>query len=91
MKRRTVEIGGKRWRLRFMPPSRMQNADGLCDHPDTPNKEIWISSDLTGFDLLETLIHEAMHAEKWHLSEESVTSGARDLARLLWPFLWHPS
>jgi len=47
-------------------------------------RKVLIDSRLRGRTLLETEIHEALHQIVPDLSEETVTSGARDLARILY-------
>lgn len=56
---------------------------GECDAPDTPNKEIRISSKLRGEERLNVLIHEMVHAAGWHLDEEFVDQFGTDAARVL--------
>ncbi|NCY02825.1 MAG: hypothetical protein EBX36_07925 [Planctomycetia bacterium] len=51
--------------------------------PDLGRK-VLIDSRLRGRTLLETEIHEGLHQIVPDLSEETVTSGARDLARILY-------
>lgn len=34
--------------------------------------------------MLDTLIHEAMHAARPEIDEEAVATASRDIARLLW-------
>jgi len=35
-------------------------------------------------EMLDTLIHEAMHAARPEIDEEAVATASRDIARLLW-------
>lgn len=77
----TADIRGKRYRVRT---ARLVKNWGECDHPATPGKEIRISNELAGFDLLETLIHEAVHGALWDLSEEAVDEASHSIAILLW-------
>lgn len=77
-----VTILGKRFMLEFCSlPARV---DGSCDAPDVARKRIRISKKLSGFLLLETLIHEFRHAADWSRDEEFVLAESRDLARMLW-------
>lgn len=76
-----VMIRGKAWTLLT---KRMKDFDGLFDHPGTPGKEIWIHPSLKGEQMLETLIHEMLHAAFPDIAEESVTESAKDLAIVLW-------
>lgn len=80
---RRVTLAGKRWRLIFKPRIEDQ-ARGLCDSPDAPNREIVVDSKLRGVERLEIIIHEFIHAVAWWLDEEFVTRWAVDIARELW-------
>ena len=84
---RTITIDGKRWTWRWYPFGR-GDADGTCDPPDRPHKEIRVRNSLNKparqRRLLEVAIHESMHAMSWPLAEETVTRGAEDIAELLW-------
>ena len=77
-----VTFLGKRWNLRFVP--NLGKNLGLCDAPDVKGKSILIQGGIKGEKLLDTLIHEALHACQWHLREETVDEAASDLARMLW-------
>lgn len=77
----TVNILGRRWRLRYC---RLQKNYGECDAPDKPNKEIRISSRIGGQHELEILLHEMLHAAGWHIDEEFVGRSAADMARVLY-------
>lgn len=80
----TVTIGGKRWQLVY---DRVPlDSDGICDAPNTKNKRIRIRPGLKKCPklLLETLIHEGLHAESWPLDEGFVKQAASDIANLLW-------
>ena len=79
-------IAGLRWLWRY---SKLRGrAAGWTISPDSKNprldRKILIDERLKGRALLETEIHEAMHACFPQLSEETVTEAARDLARILW-------
>lgn len=79
-----VTICGKRWRLEY---SRLpRDTDGSCDAPTVTRKRLRIARRLRQRPraLLETLIHEAMHAAGWPLSEEHVEQTAEDVTRILW-------
>lgn len=77
----TVNILGRRWRLRFC---RLEKNYGDCDPPGQPNKEIRISSRIGGQHELEILLHEMLHAAGWHIDEEFVGRSAADMARVLY-------
>ena len=66
-----------------------EQLDGITIQPDAwfnekPELSITIRADLEGQDRLETIIHEAMHAEWPTMREKRVKAGARNIARLLW-------
>lgn len=75
-------ILGKRYRVVFerLP----DDTNGECDHPETKHKQIRIDSALTGRPLLETELHELLHAGFWSLDETHVAEWARDVSRYLW-------
>jgi hypothetical protein len=79
-------ILGQRWLWRY---SKLKGqAAGWAYLPDTKNpslvRKILIDARLRGRPLLETEIHEALHACFPQMSEESITEAARDVARILW-------
>jgi hypothetical protein len=47
-------------------------------------KQISVRASLKGRAMLETLVHELMHAELGDLSEARVARTARSIARLIW-------
>lgn len=79
---RTITIDGKRWRLCYVP---MRKFDGLCDRPDTKNKQVRIARRLKRYPraLAETLAHEIIHASCFDLAEERVEQIAADIIRIL--------
>jgi hypothetical protein len=77
-----VVIRGKRFKMvsKQMPP----HTDGYCQHPTTPGKEIGILKNIRSSSvLLETLVHEMVHAALFDLSEDAVTETAESIARNL--------
>ena len=76
---RTHTFRGKRWR--FLWETVRGNAVGYAERP---GQTIQIDPRYCGRELLETIIHESLHACLWDLDEEAVTMTARDIARLLW-------
>lgn len=82
---RRVTIVGKHWTLRYVP---LRKIDGDCDAPTTPGKEIRVARRLLHRDrqqrLMETLVHECLHAANWNLSEEHVTQASSDITNVLW-------
>lgn len=59
------------------------NRDGTCDAPEIPNRRICLRSSLRGDVLLETVIHEVVHAAAFHVDEEYVSEFAADLTKIL--------
>lgn len=64
------------------------NVDGLCDPVIAKNREIWIDSRLDGIKLLETIIHETLHAcdqsqVGFVHSEDWVHNVAHDMAKVI--------
>ena len=77
-----VNVRGKRWNLEFMErlPS---GAAGECDDPSTPRKAIWVATQQKPSDILDTLIHELLHAALPDLCEETILETATDIAIVL--------
>lgn len=75
MARRTVIIGEQRWRI--SRNKRLRKHYGECDYN---TRTIRLCSSLAGIDLLDTLIHEVIHARWPDLSEEAVEEVATTLA-----------
>lgn len=78
-------LGGLRYRLRFVREREIpfdRWAD--CSPPSESKREIRIRQVLRGRARLETVIHEALHAQTWSRSEEDVRRSARELSALLW-------
>lgn len=77
-----VTIRGHSWLLVFVDrlPS---GAAGEMDPVGVPRKEIRVAVQQSSLDVLDTLLHELLHAAFPDLSEESVTEGATDIARVL--------
>ena len=86
-KRRTIArvmIGEQRWTIRRckVPTDRW----GDCD----PAKRlIRVSDKLTGFDLMDVMLHEMIHARWWCLSEQEVREFAEEAAGVLEAFGFH--
>lgn len=56
---------------------------GDCDGPHIKNKQIRINKNLRDIALLDTLIHEMLHAADWQRDEEWIEETAEDIARIL--------
>lgn len=72
---------GKRYAIKWR---KLRGQVGSCDPPTEPAKEIIIDPSQGEFELLDTLVHEALHAVMWDAAEEAVEESATDIARLLW-------
>jgi hypothetical protein len=69
------------WTVRFVKRMRWK---GACDEPAHPGKEIHIRDTLRGRLLLDTAIHEQLHAAMWQLDEKFVDRLATQLAVNIW-------
>ena len=77
-----VELRGKRWKLEVIEYLQ----DGSCgsiDPSDAPQKRILVALNQTPLDLLDTVIHECLHACVPDLDEDAVTQTATDIAKVL--------
>jgi hypothetical protein len=80
-----IRILGKVWNVRFAPAAELGRDFGTCDPPSVRRKEITVRDDLRGRELVDTIIHESLHAGGWHqLDEAFVDRLATDVSRLLW-------
>jgi hypothetical protein len=79
---RRVTINGRRWNFTY---ANLRTKDGDCDDPAVNGKTIRISRHLLKYPaaLMEAILHEGLHAGLPDLSEQSVETLGRDLARLL--------
>lgn len=75
---RRVYIDGKPWKIRY--GCRLRDADGICDYS---SQTIKLRSGLHGIDLLDTLIHEVIHARWPDLHEDCVADAAETLSGLI--------
>ena len=77
-----VELRGRRWNLECIEYLK----DGSCgssDPNDAPQKRILIALNQTPIDLLDTVIHECLHACCPDLAEEPVTETETDISKVL--------
>jgi hypothetical protein len=80
-----TRILGRTWNVRFASAAEMGRDYGACDPPSVRGKEIAVRDDLRGRELVDTLIHEALHAGAWHqLDEAFIERLATDIAKLIW-------
>ncbi len=81
MKIRSHTFRGKRYGIKFR---KIAGQTGSCDPPTEPEKVIYLDPRLRGFEELETLNHEMLHALLWDHDEEAITEMAHDMTRLQW-------
>ena len=75
-----VRLAGKRYKLVRCDISH----HGECESPITKGKKIRIKKAIKGRILLDTLIHESLHACLWIADEEWVAQTASDISHILW-------
>jgi hypothetical protein len=78
-----VILRGKRWNLETIEYLQ----DGSCgsiDPPDAKSKRMLIALNQTPQDLLDTVIHECLHACYPDLDEDSITESATGIATVLY-------
>lgn len=73
-KRRTIYVGDQRWKIQRV---RLRADDGQCDYA---KRTIRIADKLHGVDLLDTLIHELIHARWPDLHEDAVAEFSETLS-----------
>ena len=79
-----VRIKNKNWKIRLVMTKDMPRSYGECDDPTVAKPEIWINQNLGQKDLLDTTIHEVLHATHPELAEESVAETATIIAKVLY-------
>jgi hypothetical protein len=80
----TIKIKDKMWTVRLVKSKDMPRSYGECDDPSVSKPEIWINRNLKQKDMLDTIIHEVLHATHPELSEESVGDTATIVANVLY-------
>ena len=82
MRDTVVPLGGRIWNIRFVNRKDLPSANymGLC-LPET--LDVLVYKRLPRFELLDTLIHECLHAQRPFESEEFVDSTSTELARAI--------
>jgi hypothetical protein len=77
-----VRLGGRYWELRFVPNLRN---DGEVDFGmNLESRIIRVRLGQSAEDMLDTIVHEALHASRPELDEDAVTKTANDVSRLLY-------
>ena len=74
---RTHTFSGQRYRIEIVV---LRHVEGDIDQPRTKGKTIRIKKGLRGVQLLEVLVHEALHACFPELSEEAVERAGHDIS-----------
>jgi len=74
---------GKRYAIN-LSATLAADTKGEADSPDKAGPEIRVRRGERDLMLLDTLIHEGLHACLWDMDDEAVTATASDIARLLW-------
>lgn len=72
-----------------MSKSKRRRHHGLCEAPTAVGKEIHIEHNAEDEQVLNTTLHECLHAGAWNLAEETVTQWATDVAKILMKLGWH--
>jgi len=79
-----VRLNGRLWRLRFVRVSELpKDVLGVCDHPPGRHPSISVKARQDKTMLLDTTIHECLHAAVPQLDEETITRVAAELSRVL--------
>ena len=71
-----IRIAGKAWRIEYAPIGDWGHCEyGSCRR----TRRIRINPNQSDGDLLDTLIHEMLHAQDWALSEDAVGPRATEI------------
>ena len=70
--------------IKLRKPRKELVAEGICDYPEQDRlNRIFVNPHQDDKKVLETIIHELIHAYIWDLSETKVTRLARSIVRSL--------
>ena len=70
--------------IKLRKPRKELVAEGICDYPDQERlNKILVNPHQDDKKVLETIIHELIHAYIWDLSETKVTRLARSIVRII--------
>lgn len=83
LKNFSLKIGRKNWKVQFVNSSEIRGTWGQCDSPSVRNPKILVYRNSDRRNLVNTLLHEVLHAVRPELSEEAVTETADVLERAL--------
>jgi len=77
----SLRIRNKKWQIRFVNSDQISRYSyGECDWPQTKNPKIFVRRYLSDAQLLNTTIHEILHAVRPELCEEAVMETANILS-----------
>lgn len=77
-RRRTVYIGGQRWKVAW--DCRLRDCYGICDYE---SRTIKLRAGMDVTDLVDTILHEMIHARWPDLNEEAVCDMAETMSGFL--------
>lgn len=81
-RRRFYKFAGVKYEIQY------DDLHGLCIRPDSegdvPEHTIWINPRTKGRTRLDTMIHEALHAQFPDMDESAVADAGTALANMLW-------
>lgn len=81
----TIRINNKNWKIKIVKSTDMSPFTlGECDDPKYAKPQIWVKRSQKPLDLMDTVIHEVLHAVRPELSEEAVLDTATTIAKALW-------
>lgn len=81
----TIKINKKSWKIKIVKSTELSPSTcGECDDPSRAKPEIWVKRSLKPKDLMDTVIHEVIHAIRPELSEEAVLETANVITDALW-------
>ena len=81
----TLKIKKKNWKVKIVKSAEISSKYvGECDPPEKAKPEIWVKRTQKPIDLMDTIIHEVLHAVRPELSEEAVLDTATTIAKALW-------
>ncbi len=80
----SLHIKGKKWQIRFVKSKEISRYSyGECDWPSAKNPKIFVRRHLSDAQLLNTTIHEIIHAVRPELCEEAVIETANVITAAL--------
>ena len=82
LRHRKITLRGKRWELAFVPFI-SEGSFGECDDPCRVGKQIRIAENQSESEMLDTVLHEALHACLPDLAEHAVAETSESLSSLL--------